>query len=379
MNEKPKILIFIDWFLPGYKAGGPIKSVFNIINSLNEQFSFDIITSDRDINDTASYPNVLLDSWIEKENYRIIYLSKERKKWIKNHIKANSNSYNKFYFNSIFSKDFSLYPIKVLRQLNESQKIILAPRGMLGKGAISIKPVKKIIFLKLSNILGHFENIKWHATNKEEVSDIKRFYGQSINYVIASNLCSSVLNSNKIIKESNTLKLCFFSRISPKKNLDFAIEVLNKVDLDIQFDIYGSIEDHEYWAKIENRIKESNNTKINYKGPIHPNDVISTLNNYHFLFLPTFHENFGHVIFESLSSGCGLIISNNTPWRNLDEQKLGWDIELNDKSKFENVLNTAYTMNQKTYDLYRESCTKYADLYIKTSEDTMNTIKLFHE
>ena len=72
MPNKPNILIFIDWFLPGFKAGGPIKSVSNIVNSLHQDFNFFIITSDRDIDDNKPYETEPLDKWIEKEYYQNI-------------------------------------------------------------------------------------------------------------------------------------------------------------------------------------------------------------------------------------------------------------------------------------------------------------------
>ena len=34
------------------------------------------------------------------------------------------------------------------------------------------------------------------------------------------------------------------------------------------------------------------------------------------------HENFGHVIVESWQNGCPVLISENTPWKNLESQKL---------------------------------------------------------
>ena len=49
MPEKKKILIFIDWFLPGYKAGGPIQSVVNLINHLGHEYDFDVVTSNKDL------------------------------------------------------------------------------------------------------------------------------------------------------------------------------------------------------------------------------------------------------------------------------------------------------------------------------------------
>ena len=45
---KPKVLIFIDWYKPGFKAGGPIQSVSNIVSQLGKDYEFYIITRDTD-------------------------------------------------------------------------------------------------------------------------------------------------------------------------------------------------------------------------------------------------------------------------------------------------------------------------------------------
>ena len=47
--KKKKILIFIDWFLPGYKAGGPIQSISNFVNHFGTVFDISIITSNKDL------------------------------------------------------------------------------------------------------------------------------------------------------------------------------------------------------------------------------------------------------------------------------------------------------------------------------------------
>ena len=43
-QTKKKVLIFIDWFLPGIKAGGPINSVSAIVNQLSTEFNFYVLT-----------------------------------------------------------------------------------------------------------------------------------------------------------------------------------------------------------------------------------------------------------------------------------------------------------------------------------------------
>ena len=51
MPKKIRILIFIDWFLPAYKAGGPIRSIANLVDNLHADFDFYIVTGDRDLGD----------------------------------------------------------------------------------------------------------------------------------------------------------------------------------------------------------------------------------------------------------------------------------------------------------------------------------------
>ena len=51
MSSRKKVLIAIDWYLPGYKAGGPIRSCASIINCLKNDFDFAVITSDTDFSD----------------------------------------------------------------------------------------------------------------------------------------------------------------------------------------------------------------------------------------------------------------------------------------------------------------------------------------
>ena len=55
-----KVLIFIDWFAPGYKAGGPITSNVNIVEHLSDKLDFYVITSSFDYHATAPYKNLSL-------------------------------------------------------------------------------------------------------------------------------------------------------------------------------------------------------------------------------------------------------------------------------------------------------------------------------
>ena len=72
---RPKILCIVDYFLPGYKAGGPIRSISNLLSHLDGNFEFLIVTRDRDIKDKNPYPNIISDGWNLVANNKIFYAS----------------------------------------------------------------------------------------------------------------------------------------------------------------------------------------------------------------------------------------------------------------------------------------------------------------
>lgn len=370
---KKKVLIFIDWFTPGFKAGGPIKSVSNIVNSLSNDFDFYIVTSDRDLNDTTSYKNIKFNEWIKESKYSIIYLTSEKRdSWIKLHLQ--NTKYDFYYLNSLFSKNYTIKPFIILNKLFK-KKIIIAPRGMLGKASLAIKPFKKSFFIQIAKSFNYYKDITWHATSKDEEQNILNQFGSNARVKIASNISNSIIEKKIIIKEKNKLSLVFFSRISPIKNLLYVLSLLKDID-NVTLDIFGTIEDQTYWNECSSLIKLDGLT-VKFRGELIPKNVITTLSKYHFLILPTSHENYGHVIVEALTAGCGLIISNNTPWRNLEDKNIGWDIDLENKERFLTVLKKCLLMNQNEYNSIRNNCYSFVEHKINTNKEIEDTKKLF--
>jgi glycosyltransferase involved in cell wall biosynthesis len=184
-----------------------------------------------------------------------------------------------------------------------------------------------------------------------------------------------IFKKKKNSKKKNELKLVFLSRISPKKNLIYALNLLKEID-NFSLDIYGSIEEINYWERCLSIIND-NNLNVNYKGELKPEDVTSVLSDYHFFILPTLNENYGHVIVEALTAGCGLIISDNTPWRELKKKGIGWDISLTDKEKFIQTLRYCIAMEQDEYNTIRNNCYNFVEKEINTTKEIEDTKKLF--
>ena len=184
-------------------------------------------------------------------------------------------------------------------------QIILSPRGQLAKEAInSANPNIKFLFIRIAKLL-YPKRVNFHATDKNEKADIETFFKTSIIEVIPNISNQTYLKNNSY--ESNFV---FFSRISKKKGL---VELLSSIDSTsevVNLDIYGFKEDSNYWQNCEEIINRNNN--ITYCGELVNGGLTPLSNRYTFFILPTYNENYGHVIFEAISLGMIPILSKET-------------------------------------------------------------------
>lgn len=330
---KLKVVILIDWFLPGNKAGGPVKSIYSLIKTLQDTIDFYVITMNTDIASSKEY-SVKSNEWTKYDNINVFYFSKKTFSF-NQLIKVINNIHpNVIYINSFWSYKFSILPLILKKIRALKYPLILAPRGMLESGAMDIKSLKKNIFIIFSKLIQIHKNIIFHATSTDEKKSIQNFY-PTAEIVQVPNISYIETHPAKIHKEKKHLKLFFLSRVSPIKNLDFAINVLSKLNLpdnyQIQYDIYGNNEDKIYFKQCKSLIKLlPPNITVTYKGTINFQDIGKTISQYHFLFLPTKNENFGHAIVETLMCERPVIISNCTPWNDINLNNCGYALPLDE-------------------------------------------------
>ncbi|MDT0647444.1 glycosyltransferase family 4 protein [Zunongwangia sp. F260] len=377
--QRKNILIFIDWFLPGYKAGGPIQSVVNLINHLGDEFEFDVVTSNKDLGEDTAYPNIVFNRWSKNGNYRVTYLDEAHQNIQRYREILTAKEYDAVYFNSLFSVNFTLKPLLLLRR--SKIKIILAPRGMLGAGALQIKPLKKKLFLNLFRLSGFSHRIHWHATAASEAAEIKKHFGNKTKVKIATNLSAVMPEAfPKKIKETGYLNLFFLSRISKKKNLKAALQFLSEVNkqFQINFSIVGPVEEEKYWQECQQVIEGlPENVIVKNMGAVPNHELREQLKDQHFMLLPTFHENFGHVIMESWQNACPVIISDQTPWEKLEKQRIGFDISLSKPDEFIKSLEKSAAMDQEEYDTWSQASFNFAKEYCNNPKAIEDSRKLF--
>lgn len=380
MSAKKTILILCDWFLPGYLAGGPIQSIATLTKQLGNEIDFKIITTDRDFKSEKAYDTIKTNIWTTYEGRSVFYVSPENLNpdFILKLIQ--DTNHDTIYLNSLFSKHFAVNPLKWKQQGKLNSHIVLAPRGMLGDGALAIKAFKKQVFLTYAKLFGLFKHITWQSTSQQETLEIKKRIGKNTQIIEVSNLPNMANEIKSLEKKICELRLCFISRVSEKKNLNFAIDVLKNIkECKIFFDVYGPIEDDAYWTICKENTKSlSVNVSFEYKGILKPSEIGATISQYHALFLPTQNENYGHIIVETLQHGRAVILSDQTPWRNLEKENIGFDIALNNKIKFIEAITILAQLNQLEFDGMSKNCLSFIQAKLNLEEIKSNYLKLFN-
>ncbi|WP_161887657.1 glycosyltransferase family 4 protein [Pontibacter russatus] len=371
MKHKKRILITIDWFLPGYKAGGPIQSCANLIANLKEEYDFWVITRNTDYTSDEPYADVPANKWHQLEQgVQVYYFSESHLSYASLKEIMQSVLVDVVYINGIFSKYFSIMPLLIARK-NKLVPVVIAARGMFAPGAVDVKPGKKKAFFFAAKWLGLYKGITFHATNAAEEEYIHAKVGKRVKVVIAPNLPKSVKNGDAhpaAPKQQGVLKLVSVARISPEKNTDFALQVLNDKAYagKIIFDIYGPVNEEFYWKECQQLIENlPANIAVTYHGSLPSSEVSATLSKYHALFLPTRGENFGHVILESLAAGLPVIISDQTPWRGLEALHVGYDLPLADWPRFSAAIQQMLALDQDSFNRMSGNALQFARRFIQ--------------
>lgn len=380
-KSKPHIVVFVDWFLPGYQAGGPIRSVANMVKILQAHYRFSIVTSHKDFGASSGYEGITPNVWIQREDCQVNYrtddaISKEDVRGLLKELQPDI-----VYFNSFFSSKYTLTPLKVLKSLKVDAKVVLAPRGMLAKEALQIKATKKRIFMAVAKTLGWYKGITWHASTALEADEIQAVFGNSSKIRVAQNLTvlpEVDIHANRPQKEPGSACFFFISRIAIKKNLHLAIEALADVTVKghVTFEIYGPIDEAPYWEQCQAAMQKVPNVDFQYKGTIAHEDVGAMEAQQHFFVLPTLNENFGHVVVEALSNGAPVVISDQTPWLKLAAKQVGWDLPLS-KVAWTKQLQHCVDLDQQQFEQWSENAAKYGRAVVNDQETITRNVELF--
>ena len=375
--KKKKILCLVDYYLPGFRAGGPIRSIVNFVENLGEEFEIYIICNDRDMFDVEQYENVNIDMWNTVGKAKVFYASKKNLslKGLKKIL--NETEYDLLHLNSFFSPRFTILPL-LLRQfvLTSNKPCVISPKGNLSPEALKLKSFKKKVYFKLFKWLNLYKNLNWQASSEHERKDITNKLGNKAQqvYVVPDFPPSplKLIYSNNIkSRASGCLRLLFLSRITPMKNLDFLLKVLIEVKVSIELSIYGPKEDANHWKECLNLInKLPSNIRVLIGDEVPQKQVLSIFDQHDLFVSPTKGEAFGNAIIESLSAGLPALISDKTLWN--PDQEGGLEVLKLDKCKWVDAITKWSKFENQILKKKRQIALNYAKNYY---EDTLTLKK----
>ena len=369
-KEKKRILITYDYFTPAFKAGGPIQSLTNMVRLLGERYAFYVVTRDVDLDGTQL--EVESDQWINFEGKAKVFYASNKNKGFSGISRLLQNvSPDIVYINGLFSLFATVYPLIYNAWHSKTGlKVIIAPRGMFQEGALALKASKKTYYLMVMKPFMKRGNVAWHATDEQEKQDILKNIGKKASISVAGNVPAIIQEGNPVDFTGKELRLVTVALVVRMKNHLALLNILRDYtgERPIVYDIYGPVKDEDYWRECRQIMNEMPaNVTVSYKGAVEPPLVAGILSNYHCFVLPTFGENFGHSIFEAMAAGLPVMISDKTPWQNIDKKGAGWIFDLNVNGDFERALEELITTSSEKLKNKGEKAKRLAKAYLENA------------
>lgn len=187
--------------------------------------------------------------------------------------------------------------------------VVLSPRGTLSNYSFHNKNnfIKKWIhFLAGEKLLS---NCSFHVTSEQEKKDVVELVNPKHIKVIPNFIYLPEFLNLTLRNKNTILKLLFLSRIEAKKGLEILLEALDGIDIQYKLTIAGSGE-LEYINSLQKIVhKRSMDDFVTWIGFQSNETKFDVLQDHDLLVLPSYNENFGNVIIESLAVGTAVLIS----------------------------------------------------------------------
>ena len=255
---------------------------------------------------------------------------------------------------------------------------IVTPRGMLEPWSLSQKKWKKRLAWWLYQRNDVQKSVCVFTTAKMEADHVSNLGITTCKAVIPNGI-ETVGYPCKLSIEGVKKQVLFLSRVHVKKGIELLFEAWKRIlpdYVDWQLLVIGNGE-AEYIHSLENRVaclglKDS----IKILPPVFGNDKIQLYQESALFCLPSYSENFGMAIAESMSCGTPVITTTNCPWNILNDTNTGWCIDLS-VDNLEHAIRDALAMNPtELYDMGQKASKLIYDNFDYRSV-TRKTLRLY--
>lgn len=373
MGKRSIILTCLGDFWPGNEASGPNQSLIALERGLRSEFEIRVIATnpeDKEKSGWSTYKEIPIRQlpprfWGSRGLHAVL----------------TEEPYDILLLNGFHDKKFTI-PALAWRKLGmiPRRPTVLSPRGEFAPGALSLKSWKKKIYRRFVRRAALTNEVWLHATADHERRDIES----------AGLRCRGILQAPNVrllpdlaeLKPSASLgklQIAFLGRVSPVKNLEFALDVLATVSAPVNFNIYGPMVDKNYWTWLQARITQlPDHIAVTMYGALQHDRVPNMMAAHDLFFLPTLGENFGHAISEALSAGLPALIADTTPWRGLQAAGAGWDLSLARPDLFAQAIQEMAQASTLQRQAMRKAARRFAEDTFAASDAIAANRRMFH-
>jgi glycosyltransferase involved in cell wall biosynthesis len=206
--------------------------------------------------------------------------------------------------------------------------LVISPHGMLEPWALAHKRVKKWLAWHLYQ-RRCMERADLLVVNSQAEYQTLRRLGLSNRIAVIENGVDTVDLDPSIVRTDMSKCVLFLSRLSPVKGILDLLRAWTMLPHDHGYElrIYGR-PDPGYADVLHTAIEELGlGEGVKLCGPVFGRDKWQVYKNADIFVLPSYSENFGIVVAESLLAGVPVITTNATPWQCLTREHMGWLVD----------------------------------------------------
>lgn len=297
------ILHVVPTYYPAMRYGGPIHSIRGLCKALVDAgHGISVFTTSVDGNSDLSVPlckgqdidGVRVHYYPTSKILRKIYFSGP----MRDSLSADITKFDILHIHSLFS-----WPTWAASRIAKASGIpyVISPRGMLVRDLIAMRGrLRKRAWISLIDRLTLEGAAAIHATSALEADNIMDFGFRLPNICIIPNGISQVdIEGKKNIKRNTLL---YLGRISWKKGIHrlvLAMRWLPDVNLIIAGNDEGGVKEQVEGIALSAGVL----SRVRFIGAISGVEKYKVLSEASLLVLPSYNENFGNVVLESLASG----------------------------------------------------------------------------
>ncbi len=253
VRKRPVVLFMLVHFWPGHEATGPNQSFNSLAASLHEEFEFKVVAVNR-----SEVPAAHGRDWHDERTYSIRYVRGQAIRVGDVISVMRDTPHDLLVLNGFFDRFLTIPALMARRMgLTPSPPVILSPRGEFSAGRAALAKKHKQLYLAANRRLGLLDGVTMHSTGEDEARDIRQHCPWASEIVIAPNIRSIEPGFQPIDFSSRAqqpLRLVFLSRIDRKKNLHYALDVIQILGEPVTLDIYGPVTDEAYWQACQKQI-----------------------------------------------------------------------------------------------------------------------------